>query len=87
MIRTLQQKIVGLQQKDKKELGDYEAFDAEVKANDQFVFREYLTRGMNDSAVYKLLSNNFGGFNATWWAQVQMWNSTVPTAAAAAGPR
>lgn len=60
------------------ELGDIEAFDAEVKANDQLVFREYLTKGMNESAVRRMLAANFAGFNESWWDRVVLWNSTSP---------
>ena len=66
-------------------VGDYQAVDAAVKANDLFVFRAFLTRGKNASEVRRMLENNFANFSDASWARVLEWNASSAGAGGAGG--
>ena len=66
-------------------VGDYQAVDAAVKANDLFVFRAFLTSGKNASEVRRMLENNFANFSDASWARVLEWNASSAGAGGAGG--
>ena len=57
----------------------FEELDALVKANDQLIWRAYLTRNMTDAAVRKECEGTYKGFDDADWARIQTWLSTTPS--------
>lgn len=60
------------------ELGDYEALDALAKANDLFMFRQYVLANHTIAEVQSMFDATFAGFNETYWGKVLQWNATNP---------
>ena len=60
----------------------YEEIDRDVMANDQLIWKNYLTRNMTAAGVRKMLNATYKGFDDADWARVQAWIATAPVARA-----
>lgn len=58
----------------------YAEIDALVMANDQLIFRNYLTAGLSVDAQKRLLNGTFKGFDESDWQRIVAWNATSPQA-------
>jgi len=57
----------------------YEAIDRDVMANDQLIWRNYLTANKTAAEVRAMMAATYKGFDDGDWAKVVAWNATAPT--------
>lgn len=58
----------------------YATIDATVMANDQLIYRNYLTAGMSVERQQKLMNETYKGFDDSDWQKILTWNATAPNA-------